>query len=205
MLPRRDTDPSVRSVPISEAPLAAFGAPETWPPELVAGVQAVRVNPTPTALWWGLDAPPFHNPAAAPLLSGAVLEQLVPMLDVARATTTPASATVVVPGTGQWAVQLRGVADAEGVVQGVLLVAMDLGDVVAGYEMERQRSEIHAANLEAALASNRQIGTAIGILMAHRRITEDGAFELLREVSQRQHRKLRAVADDVILTGTIQD
>jgi AmiR/NasT family two-component response regulator len=39
-------------------------------------------------------------------------------------------------------------------------------------------------------------------LMAHRSITDAAAFELLREASQRGHRKLRDIAEDVVLTGT---
>ncbi len=48
-------------------------------------------------------------------------------------------------------------------------------------------------------------GTAIGILMAHRRITDTAAFELLRDASQRGHRKLRDIAEDVVLTGTVPE
>ena len=60
-------------------------------------------------------------------------------------------------------------------------------------------------NLTAALENSRRIGAAIGILMATRRTTEDGAFELLRQSSQRRHRKLREVADDVVFTGILDD
>jgi AmiR/NasT family two-component response regulator len=41
----------------------------------------------------------------------------------------------------------------------------------------------------------------MGILMATLKVTEDGAFNWLREVSQGIHRKLRDVADDVMLPG----
>ncbi len=60
-------------------------------------------------------------------------------------------------------------------------------------------------NLNTALANSRRIGAAIGILMASRRVTEDEAFELLRQTSQRLHRKLRDVADDVVFTGVLDD
>lgn len=59
------------------------------------------------------------------------------------------------------------------------------------------------ANLDIALASCRRIGAAIGILMATEKLTEDRAFGLLRAASQSRNRKLRDVADDVLLTGTI--
>jgi GAF domain-containing protein len=61
-----------------------------------------------------------------------------------------------------------------------------------------------AANLERALTSNRQIGMAMGILMASRKLTDDDAFALLRIASQNANRKLTDVADDVIQTGTLE-
>lgn len=60
-----------------------------------------------------------------------------------------------------------------------------------------------AANLEVALESNREIGAAIGILMARHAITSEHAFHLLRRASQLAHRKLRDIADDVVLTGCL--
>jgi len=62
-----------------------------------------------------------------------------------------------------------------------------------------------AKHLERALASNRTIGTAIGILMAGNRITSEEAFALLRERSQHSNRRLRDVAEDVIYTGALPD
>ena len=44
---------------------------------------------------------------------------------------------------------------------------------------------------------------SLGILMATRKITSDGAFELLKRTSQQAHVKLRAVAREVILTGQL--
>jgi hypothetical protein len=70
--------------------------------------------------------------------------------------------------------------------------------LVALYEAEAQ-----VDNLEAALNTNREIGTAIGVLMAHRKVTREAAFDLLRTSSQRLHRKLRDVAVDVVETGTL--
>jgi hypothetical protein len=68
-------------------------------------------------------------------------------------------------------------------------------------ETDRQRER--AANLEVALESNRHIGTAIGILMARDVLTSDQAFDRLREVSQRRHRKLREVAEEVARIGEL--
>ncbi len=66
-------------------------------------------------------------------------------------------------------------------------------------------AEDRADNLQRALASNRLIGTALGIVMATRKVTAEEAFALLRSVSQRANRKLRDVADDVVFTGALPD
>ena len=58
-------------------------------------------------------------------------------------------------------------------------------------------------NLTEALATNRQIGQALGILMATYKLTSQQSFDLLRGVSQHSHRKLRDVADEVCQTGTL--
>jgi ANTAR domain len=65
----------------------------------------------------------------------------------------------------------------------------------------RRRDKIH--NLQKALASNRDIGVAMGVLMAHHKITRDQAFDLLRVASQHTHRKLADIAADVADTGTL--
>ncbi len=76
-------------------------------------------------------------------------------------------------------------------------------------ELEQLRREVAAAehkiaNLEVALASSREIGAAIGIVMNQRRISNAAAFDLLRQASQRQHRKIREVAADVLYTGALE-
>jgi ANTAR domain len=60
-----------------------------------------------------------------------------------------------------------------------------------------------ADHLEKALDTGRRIGAAIGILMATRRLTEQQAFDALRVTSQHSQRKLRDVAEDVLLTGEL--
>ncbi|MGH8861485.1 MAG: ANTAR domain-containing protein [Jatrophihabitantaceae bacterium] len=59
------------------------------------------------------------------------------------------------------------------------------------------------ANLEIALATNRRIGMAIGVLMTTRQLTDAAAVELLRTASQHRGRKLRDLAEEVLLTGTV--
>jgi GAF domain-containing protein len=58
-------------------------------------------------------------------------------------------------------------------------------------------------NLYRALESSREIGTAMGILMTRELLTRDQAFDLLRLASQRSHRKLRAIASEIVDTGML--
>lgn len=62
----------------------------------------------------------------------------------------------------------------------------------------------HADHLETALRNSRQIGTAIGILMAGQKITAARAFDLMKAASQATQRKIRAVALDVVETGMLE-
>jgi GAF domain-containing protein len=85
---------------------------------------------------------------------------------------------------------------------------IDLATVFAAHAsslVALHEAEDQAANLEAALESSREIGAAIGVLMAHRKVTQDEAFALLRATSQTLHRKLRDVASEVVETGTLPD
>jgi signal transduction histidine kinase/CheY-like chemotaxis protein len=76
-------------------------------------------------------------------------------------------------------------------------------------EAHRRRREAlaeaggRADHLEVALRSSRRIGAAIGIIMERARIPEDEAFALLRKASQDGNRKLRDVAEQIVLTGTV--
>jgi len=58
-------------------------------------------------------------------------------------------------------------------------------------------------NLQRALASNRQIGVAIGVLMHEHRLTQAQAFDVLRAASQDSNRKLADIAIEVVDTGTL--
>jgi hypothetical protein len=61
----------------------------------------------------------------------------------------------------------------------------------------------HAKNMEAALASSRDIGAAQGILMERYKVTRDEAFGLLAVSSQRSNRKLRDIALHLVETGEV--
>ncbi|HET9650471.1 MAG TPA: GAF and ANTAR domain-containing protein [Microlunatus sp.] len=59
--------------------------------------------------------------------------------------------------------------------------------------------------LTQALTTSRQIGAAVGVLMAVHKVTADEAFELLRTASQNLNRKLSLIAEDVTLTGALPE
>jgi GAF domain-containing protein len=61
-----------------------------------------------------------------------------------------------------------------------------------------------ASNLEKALDSNREIGVAMGVLMAQHKITREQAFGLLRLASQNSNRKLADIAGEVADTGVLR-
>lgn len=70
----------------------------------------------------------------------------------------------------------------------------------AAVAIARSRRE---ANLELKADSRDLIGRAKGILMAQRHVTDEQAFALLREASQRLNVKLVKIADDVTFTGDL--
>jgi hypothetical protein len=64
-------------------------------------------------------------------------------------------------------------------------------------------AERRADSLERGLMSNRRIGMAIGVLLTVRHLTDQQAFEALRQESMRRNVKLRDLAEEVIYTGTL--
>jgi hypothetical protein len=66
---------------------------------------------------------------------------------------------------------------------------------------EKVRAQVDA--LGRALENSREIGVAMGIVMARHNLTADQSFDLLRRVSQRRNQKLRELALDVIATGQL--
>jgi hypothetical protein len=73
-----------------------------------------------------------------------------------------------------------------------MLLATHAGSIVSGLLVREK-----AANLKIALDSSREIGLAMGVLMARHKITRGDAFDLLRIASQRSNRKLRDIATEV--------
>ncbi|MFD2081799.1 GAF and ANTAR domain-containing protein [Actinopolymorpha cephalotaxi] len=82
-----------------------------------------------------------------------------------------------------------------------LMLLAGYGDLVATAVDDRDR----ARHLEQALSSNRDIGIAIGVLMATYKITRDRAFDMLKAVSQHTNRKMRDLATEVAETGMLAD
>jgi transcriptional regulator with GAF, ATPase, and Fis domain len=58
--------------------------------------------------------------------------------------------------------------------------------------------------LQQAMVSRAAIEQAKGILMARHKVTEEAAFEMLREVSSRRNVKLRLLAERVVETGELE-
>lgn len=73
----------------------------------------------------------------------------------------------------------------------------------AGLAVEHSLRNLDAANFKVALSRSRQIGTAVGILMARNLVTAEEAFEQLRSASQHLNRKLRDLAAEVQQTGEL--
>jgi hypothetical protein len=85
-----------------------------------------------------------------------------------------------------------------------LLVDRAVANVERARLLETAASRQAAADhLQVALASNREIGVAMGIVMANHRLTDDQAFDLLSRTSQHLNRKLRAIAREVVRTGVL--
>ena len=60
-----------------------------------------------------------------------------------------------------------------------------------------------AQNMQAALESRAVIDQAKGILMERHKLTADQAFQLLAHASMRMNTKLRAIAEQLVLTGDL--
>jgi transcriptional regulator with GAF, ATPase, and Fis domain len=75
----------------------------------------------------------------------------------------------------------------------------------AAVAMSTARDRERAEHLERAVESNREIGMAMGVMMASGRQTPEQAFDVLRRASQRLNVKLRDVASTVVETGELPE
>ena len=73
------------------------------------------------------------------------------------------------------------------------------GALAVATALARERNE----HLSLALISNREIGVAIGVLMATHKLTSEAALALLRIASQQSNRKMSDVAAEVTETGQL--
>jgi transcriptional regulator with GAF, ATPase, and Fis domain len=78
------------------------------------------------------------------------------------------------------------------VESGAVLAAFATVAVSAALEAKR------ADQLQAGLETNREIGAAVGILMATHKLSSDEAFAVLSKASQRLNRKLRDIAAGIV-------
>src|SRR6185437_6588361 len=103
-----------------------------------------------------------------------------------------------------WTYRRRRPTDAD-----LLLAQLALDRAVAILEVEQLRVRVEAAdelaaNLQLALASSREIGMAMGIVMDRYKLSPDQAFELLGRISQRRQRRVREVAAQIAETGAVE-
>jgi AmiR/NasT family two-component response regulator len=81
--------------------------------------------------------------------------------------------------------------------------AADNGAVLAAFTsvaLAAAEQRETAENLRRGLESNREIGKAVGLLMAAHSISDDEAFELLRQASSRTNTRLAEVARRIALS-----
>jgi len=82
--------------------------------------------------------------------------------------------------------------DQESVAQATILASFSSVAVAAA------RHSTLAKQYQEGMATNREIGAAVGILMATHSISQDAAFDMLSSASQRLNRKLRDIAASIV-------
>lgn len=92
----------------------------------------------------------------------------------------------------------------DGITPRALTAAAEVAEACA-LALAAVQERVRADNLAIALESSRRIGVAIGIVMALSRCSHEEAFETIRSASQRTHRKMRELADEIIFTGAIPE
>jgi hypothetical protein len=78
--------------------------------------------------------------------------------------------------------------------------SVDVGAVLAAFtsvSLAASERQTTAENLRKGLESNREIGKAIGLLMAAHKVSDEEAFQILRSASSRTNTKLAALADKI--------
>ncbi len=80
----------------------------------------------------------------------------------------------------------------ESAQEAAVLAAFAAVAIMAAEQQDRAR------NLEVSLTTNREIGKAIGLLMAAHNLSDDEAFDVLRRASQSLNRKLHDIAVEYV-------
>ncbi|MFC7487937.1 GAF and ANTAR domain-containing protein [Knoellia sp. CPCC 206453] len=78
--------------------------------------------------------------------------------------------------------------------------SVDVGVVLAAFTsvaLAAAERQLDAENLRRGLESNREIGKAMGLLMAAHKVSDDEAFQILRSASSRTNVKLAVLADRI--------
>lgn len=78
--------------------------------------------------------------------------------------------------------------------------SVDVGAVLAAFTsvyLAASERQTTAENLRKGLESNREIGKAVGLLMAAHQVSDEEAFQILRSASSRTNTKLAALAEKV--------
>jgi hypothetical protein len=78
--------------------------------------------------------------------------------------------------------------------------AADVGAVLAAFTsvaLAAAERQTNAENLRRGLESNREIGKAVGLLMAAHKVNDEEAFHILRRASSRTNTKLAVLADKI--------
>lgn len=123
-----------------------------------------------------------------PRLAAAVIER------------TPVRAMLAVPlvDEGQRRGALNVFADRPGAFDGEALGTATILASFATVALAGARHQERADQLQEGLQTNREIGAAVGILMATHGIGQDEAFGMLSTASQRLNRKLRDIATAIV-------
>jgi uncharacterized coiled-coil protein SlyX len=77
--------------------------------------------------------------------------------------------------------------------------------IIAELQADGLLRQEETAHLREALRTSRVIGSAVGIVMANRKVTAEAAFEILVKASKHTNRKLRIIAEDVVRTGDVSE
>jgi chromosome segregation ATPase len=78
-------------------------------------------------------------------------------------------------------------------------------EMIAELQAEGVLRREHAAQMEEALRSSRKIGSAMGVVMANRGVSEEVAFAILAKASSITNRKLRIIANEVVRDLKVSD